>query len=254
MMRGVQRMSVRERRENGPMRDHPWLRLLAHPAQWAGLALCIALGASTAVAATGTSNVIVPPSAVIAGHTYAQWEAKAQQWEIANERFYDSAPPKVPRCVAKDQHGVVWFLGGNGYAGAGNSITRLCDIPAGRYLFIDGPGFECSTVEAPPFHATSDAGLRRCARSFAPTTSTLTLDGKPVFPAGFATATQVFRFVAPPRDNILQVSGATHGRGAAYARSLMLGPLSDGPHVLVHTQEYSGGPVERATYHLTIGG
>jgi hypothetical protein len=229
------------------------LRRVAPLAVSAWLACVAFVGPSSA--AGGNTAVVVPRNAVVGGLTYAQWEAKAWQWELAHVRYYSStAPePKVPRCTTAGQHGPMWFLHGDLYNGAGNAITRSCDIPAGKYLFFDQPTDECSTVEAPPFHATTDAGLLRCARSFGRPFSTLTLDGRPVKPSGFVVATSVFRFTMPPHNNYLLVPGATRGRGAAWGQALMLRPLSKGRHTLVRRQGAPGVPLGHSTYHLTIG-
>lgn len=217
------------------------------------VATLVAIGGGTAWGGVGGSSVIVSRQTIVGGLTYPQWEAKAWQWEIANVRFLASHPPAVPRCTTAGQRGPVWFLHGDNYQPAGSSITRSCTIPAGRYLFIDAPSNECSTVEPPPYHATTDPGLRRCARSFGPVSSMLTLDGRRIAPSGFVVATAVFRFTMPPRNNYLQVPGATHGRGAAYGQGLMLRPLTDGPHTLVRVARYHGGLTLRSTYHLTVG-
>jgi hypothetical protein len=218
-----------------------------------GVMLLLALAGATGYAAGAGTGVVVPPGAHIEGHTYAQWEARAWQWAIANLRFHYSGLPRTLRCTTVGQTGPVWFLGGDSYEGAGDAIRRVCDVPAGRYLFIDDPSDECSTVEPAPFHATTAAGLQGCARSFGPLTSTLTLDGKRIAASGFDVTTAVFRFRMPPHDNDLLVPGATGGRGAAYGQPVMLRPLSAGPHRLVRTDSSPRGPTLRTTYELTVG-
>lgn len=216
-----------------------------------GLLLALA-GASGSAVAAGP-GVIVPRGALIGGRTYAQWEARAWQWAIADVRFFYSGLPRRPRCTTAGQTGPVWFLGGNNYEGAGDAIRRVCDIPADRYLFIADPGDECSTVEPAPFHATTDAGLQACARSFGPVSSTLTLDGRRIATSGFLVTTAVFHFRMPAHDNYLLVPGATGGRGAAYGQPVMLRPLSPGPHTVVRTDSSPRGPTLRTTYELTVG-
>jgi hypothetical protein len=212
-----------------------------------------AVGGGAAPATARGPSAVVPDSAVIGGHSYAQWEAKAWQWQIANLRFYDSAPPRTPRCTTRGQTGSVWFLGGDNYEAAGDSIKRVCDVPAGRYIFIADPSDECSTVEPPPFHATTTASLEGCARSFGPLSSTLTLDGKRLAWSGFVVETPVFHFAMPARNNYLLVPGATSGLGAAYGDPAMLRPLSAGSHTLVRTDSSPHGPTLRSTYELTVG-
>lgn len=216
------------------------------------VALLAAVGAATAVGATN-SNLVVPGNAIVGGHTYAQWETKAWQWELANVRWLNSGPPPVPRCTTAGQNGPVWFLHGDNYTRAGNSITRACHVPAGRFLFLDRPSVDCSTVEAPPYHATTDAGLLRCARSFGSVRSTLTLDGKRISPSGVVLETAVFGFSMPAQNNELEVPGATHGRAAVYGEAVMLRPLSKGSHTLSEVSSYHGGLTLRSTYDLTVG-
>jgi hypothetical protein len=207
------------------------------------------LGASATAKAPGA---VLAGSAVIAGRSYAQWEAKAWQWQIANLRFYATGLPRTRRCTSRGQAGPVWFLGGEDYEGAGDAITRTCDVPAGRYLFIADPSDECSTVEPAPFHATTAAGLKSCARSFGPVSSTLTLDGRRLAWSGFVVETPVFSFTMPARNNYLLVPGATRGRGAAYGEPVMLRPLSPGAHTLVRTDSSPHGPTLRSSYELTV--
>jgi hypothetical protein len=219
-----------------------------------GFAVLLALAVGAGAPATASAlSAVVGGSEVIGGHTYAQWEARAWQWQIANLRFYDSSVPRAPRCTTSGQTGPVWYLGGDNYEAAGDSIKRACDVPSGRYLFIADPSDECSTVEPPPFRATTTAGLESCARSFGPVSSTLTLDGKRLAWPGFVLETPVFSFTMPRRNNYLLVPGATGGRGAAYGEPVMLRPLSAGSHTLVRTESSPHGPTLRSTYELTVG-
>jgi hypothetical protein len=209
--------------------------------------------ATTLPAAANAPGAVVPGNEIIGGHTYAQWEARAWQWAIANLRFFTSAVPRTPRCATAGQTEPVWFLDGNLFEGVGNDLRRACDVPAGRYIFIDEPSAECSTVEPAPFHATTTAGLESCARALGPFKSTLTLDGKRIIRSGYVVASPVFRFTMPPRDNYLLVPGATHGKGAAYGDAVMLRPLTPGAHTLVRTESSPDGPTLRFTYELTVG-
>jgi hypothetical protein len=214
------------------------------------LALAVA---TTLPAAANAASVVVPGNEIIGGHTYAQWEARAWQWAIENLRFFNSPLPRTARCATAGQTGPVWFLDGNLFEGVGDALRRACNVPAGRYIFIDEPSAECSTVEPAPFHATTSAGLESCARSLGPFSSTLTLDGKRIIRSGYVVASGVFRFTMPPRDNYLLVPGATHGQGAAYGDAVMLRPLTPGAHTLVRTESSPDGPTLRFTYELTVG-
>jgi hypothetical protein len=215
--------------------------------------LVVAVIGATGSAAAAGAGLVVPRDARIGGHTYAQWEAEGWQWAIENLRFYDSDVPRGAHCTTAGQSGPVWFLGGDNYEGAGDSIKRVCDVPAGTYLFLDDPSAECSTAERPPFHATTNAGLQSCARSFGPVSSTLTVDGKRTLLAGFDVTSPVFSFRMPPRNNYLLAPGATRGRGAAYGEPVMLKPLSPGAHTVVRTDSSPHGPTLTSTYELTVG-
>jgi hypothetical protein len=93
---------------------------------------------------------------------------------------------------------------------------------------------ECSTVERPPFHASTGAGLRRCSRSFyrgIVSAHNVVLDGRAV-KGGYTTQSPVYSFTMPAHDNYLDVRGATHGKSDAYGPVLLLTPLKPGQHTL----------------------
>jgi hypothetical protein len=213
--------------------------------------LLATFAADAEVASGARSAIVVGRSERIGGRSYSQWEKSAWQWDLAHLHRYPNPPSAGTQCVSAGQHGPVWFLRGDSYPG--HAITRTCKIAAGRYLFIDVPTVECSTVEPAPYHAVTDAGLRRCVRSFRPATSSLELDGKAVKPTGFLVGTPVFSFTMPPAHNLLGVSGQTHGRAAADGHVIMLRPLARGAHTLVRTTAFAGGRPDRTTYRLTIG-
>ena len=146
----------------------------------------------------------------------------------------------------------MWFLG----AGHTNAkvITRTCAVPAGRYLIWATPSYDCSTVERAPFHATSDAGLIRCARAdwqSAPGFETVTLDGRRLKPPAYVGGTTAFAFQMPAHNNWLHVQGPTHGRMAVYGLASILRPLSPGRHTLELTGGFSGSTTTQV-YELTI--
>ena len=71
-------------------------------------------------------------------------------------------------CVTTGQHGPVWFPTPDNYDLGLNALgTVTCHLPVGEYVLL-GPGYECSTVERPPFHASTDAGLLSCAHVASP--------------------------------------------------------------------------------------
>jgi hypothetical protein len=196
------------------------------------------------------SPLIVPSSATIGGLSYAQWETQWWQWSIARLHSHDSRAPRMSVCATTAQHGPVWFLGSDYYALGWNALgTVTCPIPAGQYVLIEG-GNECSTVEPPPFHASTDAGLLRCAH--VASQNSLLFDGQLLSLSGFPVSTGVFAFTMPASHNFLGVPGKTHGRAAAYGREIILGPLTAGVHTIIAARRYDGGPAFVTTTRLIV--
>jgi hypothetical protein len=207
--------------------------------------------AAGSLAAGRPSTQIVARGDKVAGISYPQWEARAWQWDDAHLHYFPgrSSAPDASRCATAGQQGPVWFLHGD--LAQRWFYTWSCAVPAGRYIYLDVPSNECSTVEAAPFHATTAAGLERCARLLT-ARSSLALDGQVLSPSGFELATGVFTFRMPAAYNWLGVPGATSGRAAVYGQGLMLRPLTPGAHTLVRITHYPGRPVAVDVYDLTV--
>ncbi len=218
------------------------------------IAVLGAFAAVLAAVAPGAASVpapgVVPPAQRVAGKTYAQWLTTGWQSLLAHGRLRTQAPKQTLRCLAGGQRGKVWFLQ-DAYEGP-TPVTVNCAIPAGRYLFLEGPGFECSTIEPAPYHAAR-AGLRACAASFALKGADVSLDGVPLSPAPFPVATPVFPFVIPARGNILRATGHTRGFGAVHSDALMLRPLAKGPHTIVQVEHFASGQSAQTTWQLNVG-
>ncbi|HEY2655286.1 MAG TPA: hypothetical protein VGI55_05825 [Solirubrobacteraceae bacterium] len=207
--------------------------------------------AAGTLAAGRPSTQVVPRGEKVAGVGYRQWEARAWQWDDEHIRDFPgvASTPGASRCATAGQHGLVWFLHGD--IDQSWFYTRSCTVPPDRYLYLDTPSNECSTVEASPFHATTTAALERCARQHT-ARSSLALDGKVLSPSGFGLATGVFTFRMPAVNNWLGVPGATSGRAAVYGQGIMLRPLGPGAHTLVRVTQYRNGPVSVTVYHLAV--
>jgi putative transposase len=197
-----------------------------------------------------SSPLIVPEDATISGFTYAQWSTDAWQWSIANLHSHRSKAPQMSTCVTNGQQGPVWFPESDRYdLDLADRALVTCHLPRGQYVFLTAPSYECSTVERPPFYATSDAGLIRCAH--VASASTLLFDGRLLSPSGFPISTGVFPFTMPASTNLLEVPGVTSGRGAAYGRPMMLGPLPAGVHTITEAFRYRG-PAFVGTVRLIV--
>jgi hypothetical protein len=194
------------------------------------------------------SSPLVPRGELVGGRDYGEWLAAAYQWRLA----LPSVMADKTSCITKSQHGPVWFLGIDPNTGA-------CNVPSGVYLMLFTPSFDCSTVERPPLHATTNAGLRRCAKGLwarYPGAETMTLDGVPLRPPGYVVATAAFHFTMPERNNWLQVRGHTSGRAAVYGLASILRPLSPGVHTLVQVVPpfaNTPGSTETITCRISVG-
>jgi hypothetical protein len=206
--------------------------------------------AGTSIAAA-PSGALVPGSGSVGGRGYGQWVAAAWRWRVA---LPDVTTNKTS-CLTAGQHGPVWFLSGSEFKAS--SITRTCAIPAGRYIIIFAPSVDCSTVEKAPFHATTDAGLQRCARAWwrgHQGEESVTLDGVSLRPVGYVGGTGAFQFRMPARNNWIHARGHTRGRMAVYGFAAILRPLSPGSHTLVLAEAYKHSTFySKTTYQLTIG-
>jgi hypothetical protein len=196
-------------------------------------AALVALGATFAARAQ-TQVSVVPLRQPVDGRTYAQWEV--QWWK----RVLSLTSHSVP--CSTGQHGLVWFL----------ERQAVCTVPATDYILIGTPSAECSTVEKPPYYATTDNGLLRCARRnwregvYGTPTVTVTVDGERV--PTFRVTTPVFRFVLP-RKNLLDTR-KRRGRARAYGANVMLRPLPAGPHTVRVTAAH--WVYRSLTYRLTV--
>jgi hypothetical protein len=195
---------------------------------------------------------LVPGNASVAGRFYGQWAAADYKWRVSQPNITSKTS-----CFTAGQHGPVWFLAG-GRTNA-MAVTRSCAVPAGRYLMWATPSNYCSTVDRAPFHATSDAGLIRCARAAwqsEPGFETVTLDGRRLQPPAYLGGTAAFAFKMPAHNNWLRVPGRTHGRMAVYGFATILRPLSAGIHTLEVTDGFrlsgSAYSLLQVTYNLTV--
>jgi hypothetical protein len=220
------------------------------------LAVAIAVAVASAAMSAGAPSKIVPEHQRVAGHTYAQWEAALERWRLSLS--LDHAAASSSSCATAGQSGKVWFLGGDG--GAHAKLIRHCTVPAGRYLIVGVPNAECSTVEKSPFHATTDAALRACARAqfkaalgrglLAPDVTTL--DDVSLKPPAYDVASPAFSFTMPAKDNFVAVPGKEHGRSAVFGSIAILRPLARGKHTLIVPFDLVNPTRPTGTYELTV--
>lgn len=146
----------------------------------------------------------------------------------------------------------LWIIGWN----AGPSDVD-CRIPAGTPLFVWGPGTECSTLEAFPFHGETDAELAECARRHVKRhlqSTAIFIDGQQVRSLSrFLVESPPFDFRVPA-DNLLFVPGPATGRAVSYGYAMFVNPLPPGEHTIRLLGRFIDPlfPFD-TTYHITVG-
>jgi hypothetical protein len=217
---------------------------------------CLILTAAIAVAGSAYASSaprpvqLLPGTSSVAGRGYSQWLAASWRWRLLLPNSAAHEQGERP-CLRSFQRGPVWFLGWSGVA------THIaCAIPAGRYVIYQPISVDCSTVEPAPFHASTDAGLRRCAQRYwraGGAYATLILDRRKLKPSEYVRSTNAFAFRMPSRDNYLGAAGRTHGRIAVTGMSAIIPPLSAGKHTLVASGGLRHGrPARFPTVTITL--
>lgn len=212
----------------------------------------VAVGTGSAGASGSQSGFPFTVGRVVAGRTYAQWEAAEWQWSIEHVSVASGARPSKERCVAGGLSRSVSFVGATTAYTSGGGSTESCTVPRGRYVMLELPNIDCSTVEAAPFHATTAAGLEACARRewlAVAAYARVTIDGRSLIDPA-VTTTAAFAFHTRQKNNELGLAPPVDGGAAVTGFVAFLRPLSVGVHILRVDRRYSG-PVERVTYRLT---
>jgi hypothetical protein len=203
------------------------------------LAVVVACALGLSVASAGAaSSPIVPPGGQLAGRGYGEWLATS--WKILLS--------KEPLPLACQKSGeVTVLLGGL----SGKKEHHTCELSKGTDVYAPGFSAECSTVEKAPFHGSTTAELKACAkRQYAVDKEiSVTLGGKAVDHAKYVAATKTFA-VHMPKRNLLG-SKKRDARAAAYGEGLLLKDLSVGSHTL-HVRITATGFTGDVTYKLNV--
>jgi hypothetical protein len=204
----------------------------------AGILVCAFTLCAVGGALAASTSTLVPPNGKAGGATYAQWLARDWQTLL-----------KLPRGASACQRvGKVELL-----IGSPQPAAYTCTVAAGEAVYVNVASTECSTVEKPPYHGSSSAQLKACARSnWKRLTSrgsiTESIDGHSVTGlSGFVKASPVYAFHLPP-SNVLG-SGKLSGQSAAYGVGLVLDGLTAGTHILSGKSSVGG-----LTYHIVVTG
>ncbi len=228
-----------------------------------GAATGSAVAHSAAPPAGSINPQVVPHNASYRGKTYSQWEASFWQWALAlpigplPHPFADCTRP-----ISAGQSGNVW------YWSAPDIPNETCDqsatvIPAGTSIFLSTLDDEASSLDAPPFNASTAAGQLAIAQQFANYIQDLfvTIDGIPVTDVtAYRTTTGQFTFNAPTPWIFNTTGGSGTGVGDGYF--FMIKPLPPGQHTIHYGGRFHipasvfGTPVDiikDTTLMITVG-
>lgn len=218
--------------------------------------LAVRAQGATPAASPAAAGAVLSPDAVVAGATLGEWHARWFQWSIS--LFVPGVDPNTDatgeRC-ALGQHGPVFFLAQAGHVGPTN---RTCTVPSGAVLFVPIFNVECSSAEDPPYHGETEAQLRQCAAAHIDIgldqdlpTAGLAVDGQAVTDlSGYRAPTPLFTWNMPPKNSPGAPAGVASSVGDGYAA--LIGPLSDGAHVVEFSVPNGTGGVAHITYRLTV--
>ncbi|MFM0053844.1 hypothetical protein [Caballeronia grimmiae] len=195
-----------------------------------------AVAHTSASAAAVATTQIVPPGGTFNGRTYAQWQASFWQWALA----LPTGPVPHPfqdctnRSISADQSGDVWYWSAPDAKLTCNQSGTI--IPPGKAIFLTTLDVEASSLDSPPFYATTPADQLAIARQFANYIQDIfvEIDGIPVRNVmAYRATTQQFGFNAPSPWAFGDVGGTGTAVGDGYFLMLRLPPGS-------HTIHYGG--------------
>lgn len=222
---------------------------------------------TTGVAAESWSPLsIIHPSAAVArtGESYAERSADWWQRILA---LPTTNNPGIDTTGAKCQLGNtdgVFFLAGD-FTGTSSTapVTRKCEVPANKPLFLPPTNAECSNIEAVPFFGATAGARAECARDLVDGAVqegfSLTLDGRTLDDfGGFRVASPPFRFHQPTANSVTGVIGVSRGLSVSDGYWVLLAPPSPGQHVIHFTSVIAFNNVvafsQDVTYDLTVDG
>jgi hypothetical protein len=206
-------------------------------------------GVALAYARGNRSPGVVPPTSRVQGLTHGDWQAKWWQYVLsvpADQNPLGDAPR--PNCILQ-------WVGNVGLVVANSTLDTpiQCTVPAGKMLFVEVLGAECSTLEEAPFHGGNEAELRACAGALVPQELQASIDGVEVQDLSRYIATSPAFDFSVPEDNVLWVPGG-NGQSVASGAYLMLTPLSPGMHTIhLHGTYPDLEYTADKTFALTVG-
>ena len=189
----------------------------------------LALVAGPATAAGPATRGFLSANSRVDGYTLADLATSWNSWAYSTPA--DVNPLLAVRCEASPIDSKIWFLP----VSLGGEYTSTCAVPAGASLVLTPGNYECSTVEAAPFHGDNEAELRDCVQAGFEllTFASVSIDGRTTSDlADYAVTSHIATL---PADNLLSPdSGQTMTKGYF----LVIPPLGPGPHTVRAYDEF----------------
>jgi len=195
---------------------------------------------------------VLPPTSRVQGLAYGDWVAKWWQYvfSVPADQNPLGDPPEATEASC------MYELVGNVGLVVANCTAKTpiqCTVPAGKMLFVEVLGAECSTLEEDPFYGGDEAELRDCAQAFVPQELQASIDGVEVRDLSKYIVTSPPYGFTVPDNNVLGVD-AGDGQSVASGAYLMLSPLSPGTHTIhLHGTYPDFDFTADKTFILTVG-
>jgi len=177
---------------------------------------------------------VIPPQAHFRGKTYPEWVVSFWQWALAlpvEGHPFLGCPTDL--AALQTGNGNVWYW--SAPVGVDHNVQCDATIPTGTALFLPTLVVESSSLEAPPFGATSPTDQRAIVQNFANHIASVfvTIDGVPVrdLQPRYRFLTPQFHFTAPtPWIFGDDTHPGGNGTSTADGYYVMIPPLSPGKH------------------------
>jgi hypothetical protein len=108
--------------------------------------------------AQGQNMSIFPVDSRPYNLTYGEWSAKWWIWALSIPEENNPVTDQTGENCGVNQEGPVWFLAGT----LGGSVTRECNVPAGKAILLSPLNIECSYAEFPTMKTEKE--LSDCAQ------------------------------------------------------------------------------------------
>jgi len=184
--------------------------------------------------------------------TYGEWSAKWWIWALSIPEENNPVTDQTGENCDINQEGQVWNLAGT----TGGSVTRQCDVPVGKAIFLSPLNIECSYAEFPTMKTEQE--LRDCAQ-WPGASIEVTVDGVKIDDIDKYNVQSPIFDVDLPENNIF---GAPAGPTKAVSGGwwVMLKPLPPGNHQISFGGSVLDNPTTgtqsfavESTYNLNVG-